>query len=95
MLASFAAWLKGIFEQLAQFAIDTVFLILGWIWSAFIALLDTLGIAEQVQGAAHAFDSIPDSVWYFMNMFEIQFGLGLIMSAYGLRFFIRRLPVVG
>lgn len=95
MLSDFAAWLKSIIEQVVTFFIDLLFMLLGWIWSAFVSLLDTLGISEQVDNAGHAFDAIPDGAWFFMNMFEMHFGLGLILAAYGIRFFIRRLPVVG
>lgn len=95
MLSDFAAWLKSIIEQILQFLIDLLFMVLGWIWSAFVSLLDTLGLSQQIDNAGHAFDAIPDGVWYFMNLFEIHLGLGLVIAAYGLRFFIRRLPVVG
>lgn len=95
MLSDFAAWLKSIIEQVVQFLIDLLFMILGWIWSAFVSLLDALGLSQQIDNAGHAFDAIPDGVWYFMNLFEIHLGLGLVMAAYGIRFFIRRLPVVG
>jgi len=95
MLSDFAAWLKSIIEQILQFLIDLLFMVLGWIWSAFVSLLDTLGLSQQIDNAVHAFDAIPDGVWYFMNLFEIHLGLGLVIAAYGLRFFIRRLPVVG
>jgi len=95
LITDFAAWLKSILEQIAQFVMDAVFLVLGWIWSAFVALLDTLGLTSQIDRAGQALDGIPDSVWYFMNMFEIHYGLGVIFAAYGIRFFIRRLPVVG
>lgn len=95
MLSDFAAWLKSIIEQIVQFLIDLLFMALGWIWSAFVSLLDALGLSQQIDNAGHAFDAIPDGVWYFMNLFEIHLGLGLVIAAYGVRFFIRRLPVVG
>lgn len=95
MLTDFAGWLKSIIEQIVQFIIDMLFTVMGWIWTGFVALLDTLGLTEQIDNAGHAFDAIPDGVWFFMNMFEMHLGLGLVMAAYGIRFFIRRLPVVG
>lgn len=37
----------------------------------------------------------PPEVWYFIDYFQLQQGLGLMFSAYVARFLIRRLPVIG
>lgn len=95
MLSALASWFKSIFEQLATWLIDVIFMIFGWLWDALMFLLDSLGLPEQIRTSATAFDAIPDSVWYFMNIFQIQFGLGLIIVAYLIRFMIRRIPVIG
>lgn len=95
MLSALAGWLKSVFEQIAGWVIDLIFMVFGWLWSALIYLLDTLGLADQIRLSATAFDQIPDSVWYFMNIFQVQFGLGALLTAYVIRFMIRRLPVVG
>jgi len=42
-----------------------------------------------------ALGSIPGSVWYFLDLFNISAGLSAIFSAYTTRFLIRRLPVIG
>lgn len=39
--------------------------------------------------------SIPASVWYFLDLFNIGAGFSAITSAYATRFIIRRLPVIG
>lgn len=44
---------------------------------------------------APAFNAIPASVWFFLDMFKVGFGLQAMATAYGTRFIIRRLPVVG
>lgn len=95
MLSALANWLKSILEQIATWVIDLIFMLFGWLWGALLFLLDSLGLAEQIHNSAAAFEAIPDSVWYFMNMFQIQFGLGAILAAYVIRFMIRRLPVIG
>lgn len=38
---------------------------------------------------------LPPGVWYFLDLFRINYGIPLIISAYITRFMIRRLPVVG
>lgn len=42
-----------------------------------------------------AFAGIPSGVWYFLDFFQLGYGVPLILSAYVTRFLIRRLPFVG
>lgn len=95
MLSDFAAWLRNVFSDVAQFFIDMFLNLLDWIWAAFIALIDTLPIASTVEQAAGLFSAIPSSVWYFMNICQIPLGIVSILSAYLIRFLIRRLPFIG
>ena len=39
--------------------------------------------------------SLPPSVIYFSNAFQLPVGISIVVSAYILRFLIRRLPVIG
>lgn len=95
MLSAFAQWLKSVIEQIASWVIDLILLVFGWFWDGLMALLDAFGLADQIRESAALFDNIPESVWFFMNMFQIQYGIGLMLVAYVIRFTIRRLPVVG
>lgn len=42
-----------------------------------------------------ALGSIPGTVWYFLDLFNVAAGFSAITSAYATRFVIRRLPVIG
>lgn len=42
-----------------------------------------------------AFSAIPAGVWYFLDLFRLDYGFPLAISAYVSRFLIRRLPVIG
>lgn len=42
-----------------------------------------------------AFSSIPPGIWWFLDLFQINFGLPLVIAAFVARFLIRRLPVIG
>lgn len=95
MISAFAAWLKSIIEQIAVWTINVLLMILSWFWDSLLYILELLGIADQIKASATLFDSMPDGVWYFMNIFQIQFGLGAVLIAYLIRFMIRRLPVIG
>lgn len=41
------------------------------------------------------FSMLPDSVWYWLNLFNIPIGVSMTLSAFALRFIIRRIPVIG
>jgi hypothetical protein len=43
----------------------------------------------------NAFGAIPPGMWYFLDLFRLDFGLPLVIAAYISRFVIRRLPVIG
>jgi len=95
MFSEFAGWLKAIIEQLASWVIEIFLQVCVWFWSALLDLLDAFGLADQIRDTAALFDNIPDSVWYFMNFGQVQYGLGVTLVAYVIRFAIRRLPIVG
>lgn len=42
-----------------------------------------------------AFGGLGSGVWYFLDFFNLGFGVPLLISAYVARFLIRRLPVIG
>jgi hypothetical protein len=42
-----------------------------------------------------AFSAQTPGVWYFLDMFKVGFGVSACLSAFVLRFMIRRIPVIG
>lgn len=42
-----------------------------------------------------AFSGIPPSLWYFLGLIDVSYGVSSMLSAYALRFAIRRLPFIG
>lgn len=42
-----------------------------------------------------SFNGIPATVWWFLGMVDVQYGVAMMVSAYMTRFIIRRMPVVG
>lgn len=95
MLSEFAHWLLGIISSVIQFLIDLPFQILEWLWNAFLKLLNLLPISSYFTESAGMFTNIPSSVWYFLDMFQIKFGITTILGAYLIRFLIRRIPGFG
>ncbi|EMO0862287.1 DUF2523 domain-containing protein [Escherichia coli] len=56
------------------------------------AITDLLPKSSNLQSL---FDALPDASWYFLNLFQVPFGISLVISALFTRFIIRRLPVIG
>ncbi|EKF7120721.1 DUF2523 domain-containing protein [Escherichia coli] len=56
------------------------------------AITDLLPKSSNLQSL---FDALPDAAWYFLNLFQVPFGISLVVSALFTRFIIRRLPVIG
>ena len=70
-----------------------VFFALFFIVSEFLAVLvDRLPNGQAMSGAL---SGLPPSVWYFLDLVHFDVGLPTILSAWVLRFMIRRIPVIG
>lgn len=54
-----------------------------------------LGSNVSTDGLNGAFTSLPSGIWWFLDIFRLDFGLPLVISAFIARFLIRRLPVIG
>ncbi|EBB7891935.1 DUF2523 domain-containing protein [Salmonella enterica] len=68
-------------------------LFFGLYLQAFVPVLASL-LPKSVD-IARLFSSLPDSVWYFVNLFMVTEGIKLMFSALLTRFIIRRIPLIG
>ncbi|WP_406643482.1 DUF2523 family protein [Pectobacterium brasiliense] len=41
------------------------------------------------------FSQLPDSAWFFLNLFQVPTGITMMISAIIARFIIRRIPIIG
>ncbi|WP_445262008.1 DUF2523 family protein [Pseudomonas sp. EA_65y_Pfl2_P78] len=94
-MSAFGEWLLSIIRELLQFIIDIPIEIITWIWESFLKLISTSWLMGLIQSAGDVFTTIPSSVWYFMNMMQIPYGISVVTSAYFLRFLVRRIPFIG
>jgi hypothetical protein len=65
---------------------------------AFVYAADTVCVQAciaAVNGIQSGFSSIPPTVIYFADFFQIGYGFSLIICAYTARFIIRRIPFIG
>ncbi len=58
-------------------------------------VISYLGGFVSSGGLNSAFGNLSGGVWFFLDSFNIAYGLPLVISAWVSRFLIRRLPVVG
>lgn len=42
-----------------------------------------------------SFTGIPNNALYFMDVFNVAQGLTIVVTAYGVRFILRRIPIIG
>lgn len=54
-----------------------------------------LGPYLSTGGLSSAFSALTGGVWFFLDFFQVGFGVPLLISAWVTRFIIRRLPVIG
>lgn len=69
------------------------------IWLAILnglaALLEYIPVPDFLQNLSSSQFQLPPSIMYFTGLFHIAEGIAIIVSAYIIRFIIRRLPIVG
>lgn len=88
LIGDFAAWLLNIAQSIWNWMIDQLL-------TALIAVLSAIPVPDFVTAAGGNLAAIPEGVVWFVEPFHIATGIRWIMSAYVLRFLIRRLPFVG
>lgn len=90
--------------------LSALFSIVGWLFRSvlvkFVAFFALFFVATEfmsylgpkLPGASAltaAFAGIPPGVWYFLDLFAVGTGVKMCLTAYVLRFAIRRIPVIG
>lgn len=94
-MTGFSDWLLSILQDILQFFVDAVVAVADWLYQALLDLISTSFIVGLITSAGDLFTAIDPSVWYFMSIFEIPFGISVVSSAYLLRFLVRRIPFIG
>lgn len=89
MLNDFAAWLLELLLWIPR-------QVFSLIMAALAALLNAIPVPGFVADLGPAFTAIfSGTTGYFLDLLQLPYGIGVVSSAYVLRFFIRRLPFIG
>lgn len=66
-----------------------------FIYQGAVEILKAIPVPEWLGSVGALWAAIPDSVLFFLQSFAIPEGLAIVGSAYGIRFLIRRIPIIG
>lgn len=89
------------FNLAAGFAFRSVIVKFGlffglfFVTTEFIVVLVGSGMLPTAASLNSAWGGVPASVWYFLDLFNISAGISTMISAYTVRFIIRRIPIIG
>lgn len=73
-----------------------VFFALFYITTEFVPVVIEMFVPDNlIPNLNTLFNSIPDSIWFFLNLFKFPLALSLYVSAMLSRFIIRRIPFIG
>lgn len=88
-VGDFGCYFDWLIDQLASLVL--------WVWDKILSGLASIIEAIPVPDWAANIGTLqlPEVVAWALAPFQLQTGVAIIMSAYALRFVIRRLPVVG
>ncbi len=77
-------------------AVDWVLIeVFGVVCTALGNILSAIPVPSWMSGASSQLGALPAGVLYFAQVMDFSFGLTVVASAYGIRFLIRRIPVIG
>jgi hypothetical protein len=72
------------------------FLVLFTLFFVISAFTSVLGsFLPDINQLDNALTAVPNSIWFFLNIFAFSFGAKAILTAWTYRFLIRRLPLIG
>lgn len=105
-ISDFSDWLWNIIESLFIYVenlidsiLDTLLNFPAYIYErlgdGIVEFFEWIPVPGFFNSAKNAFSSIPPDIIFYGNAFQIAPGIAMIITAYLLRFAIRRIPFIG
>lgn len=95
MWDGFIEWL----EKLVQAIVDLLLWIPRFVWDLLLDSLewvyDAIPVPEFLTQIGSSFSKVKAETLWLVDLFELNTGVAIIVSAYVTRFLIRRIPVIG
>ena len=87
-ISNFGNWLLSLLLYVPKIIFSWLTDILAFSVSSIMGLIPS-------QLSLSALSQIPSGVWYFLDIFQLTFGLEVLIASLVARFLLRRLPFVG
>lgn len=89
-----AAWdfIVGFFPYLGKWCSNICRKLFAQLCDGVVAAVSAIPVPDFVANASGLFSAVPGAVWWFASVFELQFGIGVVLAAFALRFALRALP---
>lgn len=97
-MKSLITFLIGIVDFIFSKTIPKFFLFAGLYFAVLEftpALIGLIGGQSLISNIQTLFNNIPSGALYFLSLFKVATGLKIVLSAYIVRFIIRRIPLIG
>lgn len=86
-------WLDRVWDQLTGWFWDIFNAVAEVVFGALIAVLSAIPVPDWAEGLDLGW--IPASMAYWLEPFQVGFGLACITGGYLIRFVVRRIPFIG
>tara|TARA_B100000678_G_scaffold80352_1_gene66702 strand:+ start:3161 stop:3478 length:318 start_codon:yes stop_codon:yes gene_type:complete len=87
-------FIEGFFDELLKLMMYVPRTLVSRLVDALLAVVESIPVPDFVSNAGSIFGGISPHVWWFASALEFGFGLGVIITAYLIRFGLRFLPFV-
>lgn len=105
-LSELAGWFLSIFIQVSHWVEGLVSDVLEYIYNlplytyqllceSLVDIFAAIPVPGFFSDATNLFSSINSGVLYYVAPLQLDYGIGILLSAYTLRFLIRRIPFIG
>lgn len=88
-------WLADVLEWLKELLLFIPLQVWDGILSALATLLEAIPVPAFMENLGSLFGGIDPGIAFFLSSLNFGVGVSMVLSAYVIRFIIRRLPVVG
>ena len=88
-------WINDALQWISDFFSTLPLLLWQQLLEGLAAIIQAIPVPSFVTQAASAFSSMPPQVVFVLDALQFDLGLPMVLAAYGLRFLIRRIPIIG
>ena len=87
-------FIEGFFDEALKLIMYVPRTLVSGLVDAVLAVVESIPVPDFVSNAGSIFGGISPHVWWFASALEFGFGIGVIITAYLIRFALRFLPFV-